>query len=76
LDIVALGTGADVVALDTNNRILVEAGLQRVRSGRCRVGITALLEVAKRNPARIVASDFGFAVGPRLNAAGRLDEMA
>ncbi|AAN54026.1 single-stranded-DNA-specific exonuclease RecJ [Shewanella oneidensis MR-1] len=76
LDIVALGTVADVVSLDTNNRILVEAGLQRVRSGRCRVGITALLEVAKRNPARIVASDFGFAVGPRLNAAGRLDEMA
>lgn len=76
LDIVALGTVADVVALDSNNRILVEAGLQRVRSGRCRVGITALLEVAKRNPARIVASDFGFAVGPRLNAAGRLDEMA
>ncbi|MEL4390750.1 single-stranded-DNA-specific exonuclease RecJ [Shewanella xiamenensis] len=76
LDIVALGTVADVVSLDANNRILVEAGLQRVRSGRCRVGITALLEVAKRNPARIVASDFGFAVGPRLNAAGRLDEMA
>ena len=61
LDIVALGTVADVVSLDANNRILVEAGLQRVRSGRCRVGITALLEVAKRNPARIVASDFGFA---------------
>lgn len=76
LDIVALGTVADVVALDSNNRILVEAGLQRVRAGRCRAGITALLEVAKRNPARIVASDFGFAVGPRLNAAGRLDEMA
>jgi len=76
LDIVALGTVADVVALDRNNRILVEAGLQRVRAGRCRAGITALLEVAKRNPARIVASDFGFAVGPRLNAAGRLDEMA
>lgn len=76
LDIVALGTVADVVSLDANNRILVEAGLQRVRAGRCRVGITALLEVAKRNPARIVASDFGFAVGPRLNAAGRLDEMA
>ncbi|MEC4728200.1 single-stranded-DNA-specific exonuclease RecJ [Shewanella sp. D64] len=76
LDIVALGTVADVVALDGNNRILVEAGLQRVRAGRCRPGITALLEVAKRNPARIVASDFGFAVGPRLNAAGRLDEMA
>ena len=76
LDIVALGTVADVVSLDANNRILVEAGLARVRSGRCRVGITALLEVARRNPARIVASDFGFAVGPRLNAAGRLDEMA
>ncbi|MPY23125.1 single-stranded-DNA-specific exonuclease RecJ [Shewanella sp. YLB-07] len=76
LDIVALGTVADVVALDGNNRILVEAGLQRVRAGRCRAGITALLEVAKRNPAKIVAADFGFAVGPRLNAAGRLDEMA
>ena len=76
LDIVALGTVADVVSLDNNNRILVQAGLQRVKSGRCRVGITALLEVAKRNPQRIVASDFGFAVGPRLNAAGRLDEMA
>ncbi|WP_076416134.1 single-stranded-DNA-specific exonuclease RecJ [Shewanella sp. UCD-KL12] len=76
LDIVALGTVADVVALDSNNRILVDAGLQRVRAGRCRPGITALLEVAKREPAKIVASDFGFAVGPRLNAAGRLDEMA
>jgi single-stranded-DNA-specific exonuclease len=76
LDIVALGTVADVVSLDTNNRILVNAGLQRVRSGRCRVGITALLEVAKRSPAKMVAADFGFAVGPRLNAAGRLDEMA
>ncbi|WP_445776619.1 single-stranded-DNA-specific exonuclease RecJ [Shewanella sp.] len=76
LDIVALGTVADVVSLDANNRILVNAGLQRVRSGRCRVGITALLEVAKRRPEKIVAADFGFAVGPRLNAAGRLDEMA
>ncbi|WP_282166997.1 single-stranded-DNA-specific exonuclease RecJ [Shewanella japonica] len=76
LDIVALGTVADVVSLDSNNRILVQAGLQRVKTGRCRVGITALLEVAKRSPQRIVASDFGFAVGPRLNAAGRLDEMA
>ncbi|MCL1037067.1 single-stranded-DNA-specific exonuclease RecJ [Shewanella submarina] len=76
LDIVALGTVADVVALDANNRILVEAGLKRVRAGRCRPGITALLDVAKRNPQRMVASDFGFAVGPRLNAAGRLDEMA
>ncbi|QIR15518.1 single-stranded-DNA-specific exonuclease RecJ [Shewanella aestuarii] len=76
LDIVALGTVADVVSLDANNRILVQAGLQRVRSGRCRPGITALLEVAKRDPSKIVAADFGFAVGPRLNAAGRLDEMA
>lgn len=76
LDIVALGTVADVVSLDTNNRILVNAGLQRVRHGRCRVGITALLEVAKRSPEKVVAADFGFAVGPRLNAAGRLDEMA
>lgn len=75
LDIVALGTVADVVSLDTNNRILVDAGLKRVRAGRCRPGITALLEVAKRNTSRIVASDFGFAVGPRLNAAGRLDEI-
>ncbi|GGP52334.1 single-stranded-DNA-specific exonuclease RecJ [Shewanella algicola] len=76
LDIVALGTVADVVSLDANNRILVNAGLKRVRSGRCRVGITALLEVAKRSPEKMVAADFGFAVGPRLNAAGRLDEMA
>jgi len=76
LDIVALGTVADVVSLDTNNRILVNAGLQRVRSGRCRVGITTLLEVAKRSPEKMVAAAFGFAVGPRLNAAGRLDEMA
>ncbi|WP_299004315.1 single-stranded-DNA-specific exonuclease RecJ [uncultured Shewanella sp.] len=76
LDIVALGTVADVVPLDCNNRILVEMGLKRVRAGRCRVGITALLEVAKKNISRVVASDFGFTVGPRLNAAGRLDEMA
>ncbi|GGI92054.1 single-stranded-DNA-specific exonuclease RecJ [Shewanella gelidii] len=76
LDIVALGTVADVVGLDRNNRILVDAGLKRVRLGQCRPGITALLEVARRTPQRIVAADFGFAVGPRLNAAGRLDEMA
>ncbi|WP_133407958.1 single-stranded-DNA-specific exonuclease RecJ [Parashewanella tropica] len=76
LDIVALGTVADVVPLDANNRILVEAGLRRVRSGQCRPGITALLDIAKRNPSKVVASDFGFAVGPRLNAAGRLDEMS
>ncbi|MBR9729423.1 single-stranded-DNA-specific exonuclease RecJ [Shewanella intestini] len=76
LDIVALGTVADVVALDANNRRLVQAGMQRVKAGRCRPGITALLEVGKRDPQKLVAADFGFAVGPRLNAAGRLDEMA
>ena len=76
LDLVALGTVADVVPLDHNNRILVEQGLRRIRAGRCRPGITALLEIAKRNPASIVATDLGFAVGPRLNAAGRLDDMS
>ncbi len=75
LDLVALGTVADVVALDHNNRVLVAQGLRRIRAGRCRPGIRALLEVAKRTPDRIVASDLGFAVGPRLNAAGRLDDM-
>lgn len=76
LDLVALGTVADVVPLDQNNRILVEQGLRRIRAGRCRPGISALLLVAKRNQKRIVASDMGFAVGPRLNAAGRLEDMA
>ncbi len=76
LDIVALGTVADVVPLDHNNRILVEHGLRRIRAGRCRPGIKALIEVAKRTPARLVAADLGFAVGPRLNAAGRLDDMS
>ncbi len=76
LDLVALGTVADVVPLDRNNRLLVRQGLRRIRAGHCRPGIAALLEVAGRNPARIVASDFGFAVGPRLNAAGRLDDMS
>lgn len=76
LDVVALGTVADVVPLDANNRILVHQGLQRIRAGRCRPGITALLQVAGRNPARVQASDMGFAVGPRLNAAGRLDDMS
>ena len=75
LDLVALGTVADVVALDHNNRVLVAQGLRRIRAGRCRPGIKALLEVGKRSPDRIVASDLGFAVGPRLNAAGRLDDM-
>jgi len=76
LDLVALGTVADVVPLDHNNRILVHQGLKRIRSGRCRPGITALLRVAGRNPARVQAADLGFAVGPRLNAAGRLDDMS
>lgn len=76
LDLVALGTVADVVPLDSNNRILVAQGLRRLRAGRCRPGIAALLRMANREPARAVASDFGFAVGPRLNAAGRLDDMS
>lgn len=76
LDLVALGTVADVVPLDANNRIMVHQGLQRIRAGRCRPGITALLRVAGRNPARAQAADMGFAVGPRLNAAGRLDDMS
>ncbi|QIB67741.1 single-stranded-DNA-specific exonuclease RecJ [Kineobactrum salinum] len=76
LDLVALGTVADVVPLDRNNRILVAAGLQRIRAGRARPGIRALLEIAGRNAATVVASDLGFAVGPRLNAAGRLEDMS
>jgi single-stranded-DNA-specific exonuclease len=76
LDLVALGTVADVVSLDENNRILVHQGLQRIRAGKARPGIQALIEVSKRNAARIVASDFGFALGPRINAAGRLDDMS
>jgi single-stranded-DNA-specific exonuclease len=76
LDLVALGTVADVVPLDRNNRILVAAGLQRIRRGLARAGLIALLEVAGRNPATTVASDLGFTVGPRLNAAGRLDDMS
>ncbi len=76
LDLVALGTVADVVTLDHNNRILVQQGLMRIRNGQCRPGIKAILEIAKREPARLVASDLGFAVGPRLNAAGRLDDMS
>ncbi len=76
LDLVALGTVADVVALDANNRLLVQQGLARIRAGRCCTGITALLKVAERDPARLVASDLGFVVAPRLNAAGRLDDMS
>lgn len=76
LDLVALGTVADVVALDENNRILVHQGLQRIRAGKARPGIQALIEVAKRDAKKLVASDFGFALGPRLNAAGRLEDMS
>ncbi|MGB5607115.1 MAG: single-stranded-DNA-specific exonuclease RecJ [Gammaproteobacteria bacterium] len=76
LDLVALGTVADVVPLDRNNRILVAQGIQRIRAGRCVPGIRALLEAGQRNPARMVAADLGFVVGPRLNAAGRLDDMS
>lgn len=76
LDIVALGTVADVVPLDENNRILVHQGLQRIRSDKCRPGIQAIIEVAGKDRSRLVASDLGFVVGPRLNAAGRLDDMS
>jgi len=76
LDLVALGTVADVVPLDHNNRILVFQGLQRIRAGVARPGIMALLDVAGRPMHRLVASDLGFAIGPRLNAAGRLDDIS
>ncbi len=75
LDLVALGTVADVVPLDKNNRILVAQGLRRIRAGRTRPGIKALLAVGKRDASRLVSADLGFVVGPRLNAAGRLDDM-
>ena len=76
LDLVALGTVADVVPLDQVNRALVHQGLMRIRSGRCRPGIQALLRIAGKNPQRLVATDLGFAIGPRLNAAGRLDDIS
>ncbi len=76
LDLVALGTVADVVALDHNNRILVSEGIKRIRARRARPGILSLLILAKRNFSTLAASDLGFAVGPRLNAAGRLDDMS
>lgn len=75
LDLVALGTVADVVSLDQNNRILVAQGLKRIRAGATRPGIQALIEIAGKNQQKMVASDFGFGLGPRLNAAGRLDDM-
>jgi single-stranded-DNA-specific exonuclease len=76
LDLVALGTVADVVPLDKNNRILVHQGLRRIRSGATHLGILALLQLANRHPSRIQAVDLGFVIGPRLNAAGRLDDMS
>jgi len=76
LDLVALGTVADLVRLDENNRILVEQGLRRIRAGKGRPGINALMKVAGRDPLRAGAQDFGFSVAPRLNAAGRLQDMS
>ena len=75
LDLVALGTVADVVPLDRNNRVLVHQGLLRMRKGRCRPGIRALAEIGRRNLGDLRAADLGFVIGPRLNAAGRLDDM-
>lgn len=76
LDLVALGSVADVVPLDANNRILVHQGLARIRAGRARPGLRAVLEVAGRQHGRITSTDLGFILGPRLNAAGRLDDMS
>jgi single-stranded-DNA-specific exonuclease len=76
LDLVALGTVADVVKLDDNNRILVSHGLQLIRAGRAHAGIVALLEVAGRDASQLVSQDLGFTLGPRLNAAGRLTDMS
>ena len=76
LDLVALGTVADVVPLDHNNRILVQQGLNRIRAGRTVAGIRALLEQSGRQPARTISADLGFVVGPRINAAGRLEDMS
>jgi len=76
LDLVALGTVADMVPLDRNNRILVSQGIKRIRAGRCVAGIRALLESAGRRQEALTAADLGFAVAPRLNAAGRLTDMS
>ena len=76
LDYVALGTVADVVALEQINRILVHQGLLRIRTGQCHPGLTALVEVSGKNPQALMASDLGFSIGPRLNAAGRMDDMS
>jgi single-stranded-DNA-specific exonuclease len=75
LDLVAVGTVADLVPLDFNNRVLVEAGMRRVRSGRAHAGVAALVEASQRSAVTLCASDLGYAIGPRLNAAGRLEDM-
>ncbi len=75
LDLVALGTYADVAALDYNNRILVDAGMKRIQQQQCRVGISALLDIAGRDAAQLKAQDLGFVLGPRINAAGRMETM-
>ena len=75
LDLVALGTYADVAALDYNNRILVDAGIKRIQQQQCRIGILALLEIAGRDAAQLKAPDLGFVLGPRINAAGRMETM-
>lgn len=76
LDLVALGTVADVVPLDSNNRILVHQGLARIKKGVCRPGIKAIMQMANKDLYQAKSSDFGFVIGPRLNAAGRLDDMS
>ena len=76
LDLVALGTVADLVPMEHNNRILVAQGVARIRAGKARPGLLALLSIAKRQHHNLQASDLGFSVGPRLNAAGRLDDMS
>lgn len=76
LDLVAVGTVADLVSLDYNNRLLVSAGIKRFRKNQCQVGLRALAEIAGRDISKLVASDIGFAIGPRLNAAGRLEDMS
>lgn len=75
LDLVALGTVADLVPLDYNNRVLVDAGLRRIRAGQACAGVLALIEASKRSAATLCANDLGFALGPRINAAGRMDDM-
>ncbi|WP_086189811.1 single-stranded-DNA-specific exonuclease RecJ [Acinetobacter sp. ANC 3832] len=75
LDLVALGTYADVASLDYNNRILVDSGLKRIQQNQCRAGISALLDIAGRDPAELKAQDLGFVLGPRINAAGRMETM-